>query len=573
MVMDNFNTDLVNIAEICARKDVRNVVLSPGSRCAPLSLSFLRHPEIKCITITDERSAAFTALGIAQQTGLPVALVCTSGTAVLNYAPAITEAFYQKIPLIIFTADRPPEWIDQFDNQSIRQNDIYEKHVLGSFEMPVSTHDSDSKWHCRRIVSEAINLAVYPVKGPVHINVPLREPLYPENPFQEFSNDKNIKIIESIPVTNIINDDLWNDLLNIWEKSKKILIFAGMGNFNPKINDSITKIQKNNNVVVISDISSNIHDVQNIHHSDMIFGTNLSELKPDLLITFGGPSVSKYARMFLRNNKPVEHWHIQESGLYGDTFQSLSKIIHVSPEYFLEKVSSHTYITKTNYSSIWEDLERKASSAMYEFISGSEFNEFRVVYEILKKLPENSLLQLGNSMPVRYANYLSMSSDFISKGICVNSNRGTSGIDGTVSTASGAAIATGKITTLITGDLAFFYDRNGLWNNFLSENLRIIILNNHGGGIFRILDGSGKLPELEKYFETVNNLNAKNTAQDFNLEYYKSDNISSLLNNLDRFFESSEKPKILEIETDSKTNADFFKEFKKLVKRFSIKSE
>ncbi|MFN4152932.1 MAG: thiamine pyrophosphate-binding protein, partial [Candidatus Sericytochromatia bacterium] len=195
--------EIVNIAEVCAQKGVKKFVLSPGSRCAPLTISLLRHPEIDCITVTDERSAAFIAMGIAQQSGETVGLVCTSGTAVLNYYPAITEAFYQGIPLLVLTADRPPEWIDQFDNQSIRQKEVYSKHILKSFETPVDLTSQDSKWHFYRIMSEAINTTSYPIKGPVHVNVPLREPLYPKLD-QDIEFDKNIKIIRQSKIQNTL---------------------------------------------------------------------------------------------------------------------------------------------------------------------------------------------------------------------------------------------------------------------------------------------------------------------------------------------------------------------------------
>ena len=183
-----------NIAEICARHGITDVVLSPGSRSAPLTLAFARHPELTVRVVPDERAAAFIGLGIAQAQRRAVALVCTSGTAGLNYAPAVAEAFFQQIPLLIFTADRPPEWIDQLDGQTIRQHNLYGAHAKGAFEFPVDTAHADAKWHSARIVNEAINLAQAAPAGPVQVNVPLREPFYPKAG-EEIRYEQDVKII------------------------------------------------------------------------------------------------------------------------------------------------------------------------------------------------------------------------------------------------------------------------------------------------------------------------------------------------------------------------------------------
>lgn len=562
----SYKPEILNIAEICYQKGIKYAVISPGSRSTPLTLAFLRHKGIKCFIITDERSAAFTALGIAQQTETPVVLICTSGTSTLNYAPAVTEAFYQKIPLILLTADRPPEWIDQFDNQSIRQNNIYNNHIIKSYNLPVDTSHKDAKWHLERTISEAINISCYPVKGPVHVNVPLREPLYPDN--EEFIYDKNVKTINLRKTENILSNEEWKDILDIFSNSENILILGGMNSHDEELNLSLKELQKNSDIVLIADINSNIEDALLIKHSDIILSSkkDLKSLKPNLLITFGHSVLSKATKGFIKSNKPDNHWHIQESGLIGDTFQTLTDIINVKPNYFFKELFTkindklNNNSDKKNYYDSWKKYEDQSNEKYTNFFSEySEFNEFKAIKNIIEKLPDNSLLQLGNSMSVRYANYIGINNTSVK----VNSNRGTSGIDGSVSTAVGACLATNKLTTLITGDLSFFYDRNGLWNNDLPNKLRIVVINNHGGGIFRILDGSSKLDELDKYFETHNKLNVQNTANDFNMIYTKIDNYGLLEKELENFFKESEQPKIIEIDTDSKINTDYFNKFKK----------
>jgi len=567
--MTKFPESIINLVQICHYKGIENIVLSPGSRCAPLTLSFVRHPEIKTYTITDERSAGYFALGLAQQTGKPVGLVCTSGTATLNYAPAITEAFYQNIPLIVFTADRPPEWIDQYDNQSIHQTNIYAPHCQGSFLLPIDNNSHDSRWHSNRIISEAINKAVFPTPGPVHINVPLREPLYPDNESFDFSQP--VKVIFQSPINPTLPESEWEYLIDIWNKSKRKVILSGLNNPDMDLNETLARLIKDkNDRVIISDITGNLDVVEKIYFSDAVAGSEdesiQTELAPDLLITFGGQIVSKYIKMLLRKYPPTEHWHIQSGGIVGDTYQALTRIIPVKADYFFSEVNQRENfrLQKNTYTALWHKKNNQVKAAIETFLTQEKsFNEFSVMYYLIKHLPESSKLQLGNSMPIRYANFISL---YRKNGIKVNSNRGTSGIDGTLSTTVGASQTTSEITTLITGDLAFFYDRNGLWNRYINPNLRIIILNNHGGGIFRILEGSSRQPELNEYFETINSHNAELTAKEAGIEYQRINNYEQLEKSLKSFFIKDQKAKLMEIETDSKTNTLFFSEFKKMVK-------
>ena len=573
--MKLFKQNITNIAEICAQKDLLNFIISPGSRSAPLALAFLRHPKLACRTIVDERSAAFIALGLAQQLGKPVGLVCTSGTAALNYSPTVAEACYQQIPLVIFTADRPPEWIDQHDGQTIHQRDIYGKHCRASFELPVDDSHPDAKWYIERMISDAINTSMYPIPGPVHVDVPLREPLYPES---EIKYNKDSKIINLTPAKNTLPDDSWKGLLQVWNKANKKLIVAGMLKPNPQLSKYLSYLNQDESVALLFDVTSNLHKSQKLHHSDMILGTEnesrLQKLTPDLLLTYGGPVVSKNLKLFLRKFKPKTHWQIQPFSQCIDTFQSLTHIIPVSAEYFFEKLTNILSTEKQNtisdpvsevhlYHSIWMKQETRVQKALHEFLENAPHCELTAMDTILKALPTDSHLQLGNSFIVRLASYVGLSE---TKGIQVNSNRGTNGIDGTVSTTVVAAMATSKITTLITGDLAFFYDRNALWHNYLPTNLRIVIINNHGGGIFRILDGASELPELAQHFEVEHNMTAENTAKDHDLNYFFCDNAKNLRESLSDFFKSQDRPAILEVQTDKFVNSETFNKFKSIMR-------
>ncbi|MFL5728241.1 MAG: 2-succinyl-5-enolpyruvyl-6-hydroxy-3-cyclohexene-1-carboxylic-acid synthase [Cytophagaceae bacterium] len=557
---------IYNIAEICAQKGIKEVILSPGSRCAPLTLAFVRHPDIRTRTISDERSAAFIAMGIALQTQKTVVLVCTSGSAAYNYAPAIAEAFYQHIPLLILTADRPSEWVDQLDGQTIRQENIYGKHVKAGFSFPSDLSHPDARWHSERMVSEAINIAEAGPQGPVHINIPLREPFYPtESSPVRF--DKQVKVIHSTASVSSITEPDWKILLDEFNASAKTLIVAGQKPYNTTFTEQIERISSELNIPVISDIISNLQSAKGmIRNHDLILANlnaeGLEQLHPDLLISFGNSVISKSLKGFLRKYKAARHWHIQSGPVAPDTFQSLTRIISCEdPVSFLKELNQRTSKPAAAYCEAWKKKETHYLGMSTKFLGEqADYSEFEAINSVMAHLPDNSILHLANSMPVRYANYIGLKEG---RKIQVCCNRGTSGIDGTLSTAVGAALSTTVIVTVITGDMAFFYDRNALWNNYLPSNLRIVILNNHGGGIFRIIEGPSRLPELDEYFETEQRLTAANTAKDHKLEYHicrKRDEAGKILAS---FFSPSKTSCILEIETDSKNNTELFKKFKK----------
>ena len=274
----------------------------------------------------------------------------------------------------------------------------------------------------------------------------------------------------------------------------------------------------------------------------------------------------------MRRNKAIEHWHLQLGEHLIDTFQSLTKIILMKPLDFFSKIYEDLDFEKfrtgeeereESYKNDWIVEERKAiiySERFFDKVIHTEnFNEFFVIKKLIDSLPKNCQLHLANSMSVRYANYIGVN---FRKNIEVFANRGTSGIDGCVSTAVGQALVTDKLVFLLVGDVAFFYDRNGLWNRYLPDNLRIILLNNHGGGIFRIIDGPNKQVELADYFETVQQMNAKNTAEDADLEYFFVNTNEDLVKSMTVFFSNQGKSKLLEVETDSTKNAEIFKLFK-----------
>ncbi|PWK20255.1 2-succinyl-5-enolpyruvyl-6-hydroxy-3-cyclohexene-1-carboxylate synthase [Arcicella aurantiaca] len=559
---------IVNFINILAKKGVKNAIISPGSRNAPLTIALVRHPDIETKSISDERSAAFIALGMAQNLKEPVAICCTSGSAAYNYAPAVAEAFFQEIPLIILTADRPKEWIHQNDGQTIYQTDIFGKHVKKSFEIGADYSHSDAVWQIERTINDAVNLANIEPCGPVHINIPLREPFYPaEN--EEISFNVNSRVIEIVRSERTLSKESWHQLLTQFQDYDNILIAGGQSDKNDNLASVLNKLQDEFQIVCIGDSISNM-GFEAISKHDLFLKVDAENLKPDLLITYGKSFISKGLKTFLRKNKAIEHWHLQIGDHLIDTFQSVTKIIPLQPIDFFTKLYEDLDFEQfrngeeernESFKKEWFNLEQKANIYLERFFQNEpqNFNEFFAIKYLMDALPANCQLHLANSMSVRYANYIGVNPK---KNIEVFANRGTSGIDGCVSTAVGAALSTDKLVFLLVGDVAFFYDRNGLWNRYLPKNLRIILLNNHGGGIFRMIDGPSKQPELNDYFETLQTMNAQNTALDAEVEYLKVINYSELINQSVLFLDIEGKSKILEIETNSKINTEVFKEFK-----------
>lgn len=554
--MTTDKTGIQHLVDILYKMGLRTAILSPGSRNAPLVIAFNRHPGIECLSIIDERSAAFFALGMAQQSRKPVAIVATSGTATLNYAPAIAEAYYQEIPMIVLTADRPVEFIDQAEGQSIRQKGIYANYIKASFELPQEIYSDDDQWYNDRIVSEAFNETTSGRIGPVHINVPFREPLYqlaqPSSAITKIITREEIRA--SLPGTVL------KKLAEKWHSFPRKMILTGMLQPDMELNHALEKLAEKSDLAVLTETTSNLSSDNFFPCIDRVISSlnpaEAMEYAPDLLITFGNQVISKMVKAFLRKNPPKAHWHIEPSGHAPDTYQSLNRIIPVRPVDFINAILPITKGNAGDYQQLWQQRDKLNEAGHREYLAKLPFSDLKVMEQILKTVPEFSNLQLANSTSVRY---VQLFKPF--KQLSYNANRGTSGIDGCTSTAAGAAFQSKIPTTLITGDIAFFYDSNALWNKHYPQNLKIIILNNSGGGIFRFIEGSSEIDELEEFLETSHYLTAKHIAINFNINYYLCDKPNMLNDCLSLLYEDDQNPGILEIKTPAKESADILKSY------------
>lgn len=526
------------ITQLCLAKEIRHIVICPGSRNAPLTIGFTENEEFTVYSIVDERCAAFFAMGIAQQIKHPVAVICTSGSALLNFYPAVAEAFYSDIPLVVISADRPPEKIDIGDGQTIRQQNVFANHILYSANLKI---EEEHQIYNETQINIALNTSAE-LKGPVHINAPFEEPLYLK------SDDLQVRP-QHVPARTEIPQltEPLDDFISVWNSSKRKLVLVGVLNPNSVEQQWIEHLAKDESVLVLTETTSNLHHENFIGCIDrLITPLNKDEfaaLQPDILLTFGGMVVSKRIKSFLRSYTPKEHWHADSKRAY-DTYQCLTHHFKVDANTFLQDFLPQTKQTKSNYQSRWLDVKKHREAKHKAYLQKIPFTDLKVFDCILKGIPNHSMLQVSNSAAIRYAQLFRLHPS-----LNVFCNRGTSGIDGSTSTAIGAALVHKHPTTLITGDLSFFYDSNALWNNYIPASFRIVVINNGGGGIFRILPGEKNTENFDTYFETTHSLTAKQLCEMYGFDYTAAENEQSLQTAWRDFYTESQQPKLLEIFT------------------------
>ncbi|AHW60440.1 2-succinyl-5-enolpyruvyl-6-hydroxy-3-cyclohexene-1-carboxylate synthase [Draconibacterium orientale] len=550
------------LAALLHQKGINDVIISPGSRNGPMISTFVGSGLFSCRNVVDERSAAYLAMGLAQALKKPVAIVCSSGTATLNYAPAIAEAYYLNIPLIVITADRPEYWIDQLENQCINQRGIYSNFVKKEYNLPLEESETEL-WQAAREINECLNTAVSEKPAPVHINVPLEEPLHnlldAELPAIKAINTKKSALeISEASLKKLASD--FND-------SNKILILAGQQNADPELEKLLAAFIEKTGAVVLKEHLANLNDKSFCGSIDTLMAAILEDIpadfQPDILITFGGHFVSKSLKQFLRKNKATQHWHLSPANDHYDTYQSLTEVVQTDAKTFFAQLLPEVNEKGTEYLQRWATKENEVNQLRDQYISEIPFSDLKVIAEFGRLIPENSVVHLGNSSPVRYALIAEWA-----KNTTFFSNRGTSGIDGPLSTAVGYASVSEKINTVLIGDLSFFYDSNALWNNYLGENLRIIVINNGGGNIFSLIKGPGESPAFQQHFYAENKCKAQGIAQTFGLDYLSAENEVELKESLTELYSPTRKtPTILEVFTDAEVNTKTFRGLFKFVKQ------
>ncbi len=543
-----------HLVALCAAAGIREVVLSPGSRNAPLIIAFDAVQSIKKFLVHDERSAAFFALGMAESTGRPVALCCTSGSAVLNYAPAISEAYYRRIPLLVLTADRPIELVDQGDGQTIRQKNVFQNFVKSQFQLPNHDDENQNDKSDKTVIRSLNELFNLPF-GPVHLNIPLNEPLYGlKAPGIQFENP-----VVSVEIAELTKAQL-SEISQIWLDSTKIMILVGQQSADEQDVARTEKFLSTFCGAVLTENTSGLTGDSICYCIDRTLAglrpEDESAFTPDLVVTLGGAIISKRIKTFLRKYKPAAHWRIGRFHFEEDSFGALTQSIKMDAGDFLS-LAAGLAGQKGNYGSLWKDLDARSTLKHRAFLNSSPFCDLSAFEQILSALPAGCDVHLGNSSVVRYAQLFQPNDT-----VRYFSNRGVSGIDGCASTAVGFSIGTNRLNVLITGDISFFYDGNAFWNNHLHSRLRIIVINNGGGGIFRYLPGPSETPQLN-YFVAPHCGNIEKFSAAHDLSFRRADSADTLKKGLKWLFgvPPANRPGILEVDTSTVQNEEILKKY------------
>lgn len=491
------NKENVNIlTSLLVSAGVKHAVVCPGSRNAPIVHNLNECPDIQCYPVTDERSAGFFALGMTQATGEPVVVCVTSGTALLNLAPAVAEAYYQHRPLIVISADRPPQWIDQLDGQTLPQPDALGRFVRRSVSLPEVT-DEESHWYCNRLINEALIVR----NGPVHINVPISEPLF-DFSVSALPSERKIELLPAdIPAHTL------SHIVRMFIHSKRPMLIAGQP-MNPNLDEAVSLVQDDERYI------------------------------PDFVLYIGGSIVSKRVKHFLRKAK--ETWAVNGTGEVNDTFMNLTHVVQGDGEVVADQIRFMLEQQPHPFVQLWDELlervrrQAEAYEPAYSQMAAVKYFEQQVIHPSI---------HYANSTAIRLANIFARHP--------VYCNRGVNGIEGSLSTAAGFSLVYKDKVFCVIGDLSFFYDQNALWNQNLHGNFRILLLNNGRGGIFNILPGLEQSPARDKLVAAEHQTSAEGICRQNDVVYFHASDMDGLHQGIDTLLSmDSDRPVLLEVFTD-----------------------
>lgn len=537
------------LVEMLHANGVVHLVVSPGSRNASLLSEAERSGYFNMHFVVDERSAAFVALGISLIEDSPVAIICTSGTATLNYSPAIAEAYYRSVPLIAITADRPKQWIGQDDSQTINQVGIYTNFTRSSIDLPVLS-DEDSVWYSNRILNNLF-FGLRKWHDPVHINVQIAQPTVAV----ECSDSVWNRAITPFRPRQDAAVHQVRELAATIASPRKVMIVAGFMPPSSKLNKALSKLAQKSNVVVISETISNLHSPEFLGAADLMLKTigsdSGTQYQPDVVISLGGSLVSRRLKAFLRATHGLEHWYVGKSIELVDCFKKLTKVIDMDPAIFLEQLAAAMtpFDAETNWSSRWERLSNKTSSTLQSVVNKAPWSDLVVFNRIINSIPRRWNVQFSNGTPIRYAQL------FPHNYHRCDCNRGVSGIDGCISTAIGASAVYNEVTLLVCGDTCASYDISALGLGLVSPKFKMIVIRNGGGGIFRFIGATRNLSIREEYLCGLFELPLKKIAQAYHFRYFSSTNMKELTGVLKQFVQETTQPCILEIFTPAEESA------------------
>ena len=541
--------------------NVKNCVLSAGSRNVPFVHSVEKDSFFNCYSVVDERSAGYYALGLAQEQKEPVVISCTASTASCNYYPAVAEAFYQNVPLIILTSDRNPTMLGQREDQMIDQVGMFDRHVKKSVNLPI-IHDEDDEYYCERLLNEAFLEMTHHIPGPIHINIPMKS----------YNNSFNVKELPHVKKIERLDletsEKKWKEKLLELTRYKKIMLICGQNDFiSEELQNSIKKFFKKYNCAVIIDHMSNIDFENGINptvgfDSKFITSKKMEEMLPELVISFGGQVFSGLKPELRKYYKQVKHWSIQPDGKVVDLFKSLDTIFECSEEKFFEKANEFT--NSNNDMKYYKTISEYINSIKYP---NFDYSHVYAIKNVVERIPEDSILHLSINDSVRIANFFK-----INRNINVSANIGTYGIDGPISTFIGHSVMSTRPSYLIVGDLAFFYDMNAIRLNRIKKNMKILLIKNHGGSEF-YYNGTWKDEYSDLHTTARHKTEAEGWVKSNDFEYLRATTKEEFDKQVDKFILESNKPILFEVITEMSTDAKCIEKFYDLSRPRDIKSE
>ena len=554
------------LVEVMSLFGVSRVVACPGSRNTPLLIALDRCKDIATQMVTDERVAAFVGLGMALRSNEVVGLVCTSGTALLNMAPAVAEAYYRKVPLVIISADRPSEWIDQDDSQTIRQRDCLSNIVKRSYDLPATERDADL-WLANRTINDALITATSAPCGPVHLNIQIDEPT---GGLESSIGTYSERIISVSSANDVPSDALTSELV---EKlaGKKVLVIAGFGSPSPRLNEAMNRMSRIGNVAVLTESLANLHGQYFVNEIDASLACLSKEAQPiynpDVVITTGGALVSRMIKEYLRRlPNGVEHWHVGHCNTTVDCFRRLSLRVEIDPAGFFDRVSkrleraersSNSIDEVWHYSAHWLRLRDAARSWLQSYSARSPWSDLKAFATFIPMIPRGADVHFSNGTPVRYGQLFA--SRTFHRCDC---NRGVSGIDGSTSTALGAQIvAADRPTVLITGDMSAQYDMGALASGLMTPRFKMIVICNGGGGIFHFIKSTRELDIVPRCFDAPCIFPASELAKAFGMSFFTACSEEELKEVFKPFINENERPAMLAIHTDGEMSGRVLREF------------
>lgn len=543
------NKLVLHLLSLIKQNGIKHIVICPGSRHYPIIRSLESDGCFELYSIVDERSAAFFALGLIQKYQEPVAICCTSGTSAINFGSAVVEAYYQKLPLLLITADRLPELLNQKEEQMFKQDTVYEGFIKYRGQLNEVKSATD-EWYNNRIINEAFIALNSFDNGPVHLNVPI------ENHHLDSFETLELPVVRRITqISGDTLDDHITELISALKNKKVIILWGQNSSNNMQLLKYLNLFCHSFNCVILSDRLGNCRHSMCIENALPLFYAmtykEKLDLKPDIVISlFGNYVFNSEIKNYLKNfGNEFQHWDIGNSNVC-DPFKKLTKIFSMGEEYFFRKISENlTEINNTQYFDSWNSIKLRIKEP------NLDYGEFYAVGELIHKLPKNSSLVIANSLPIRMSHFFELDNS-----IKVFCNRGVNGIDGCMSSAVGYASSGEELVYLIIGDLTFFYDMNALWNRYLSKKLRIILLNNEGGGVMHLPLNKVSSDDISKHVSAGHATSAKGWTESLKITYLSATNKEECDQNIQRLIDvDAQGPLLLEIFSKKENDVLSFK--------------